>query len=129
MATGALCARLANLALLTLVPGGDGGAVTVHDVIRDFLRDELSSARLAQLHQVLLDAAAQGLPTAAEATASGGEVASLKSSASLPSSAASSSRPENLVAAPNWGGYLKSVLECLRCSFTGLLSCVVDTLS
>jgi len=40
-ATVALCARLVNLALLTLVPGGDGGAITVHDVIRDFLRDEL----------------------------------------------------------------------------------------
>ena len=74
MATGALCARLADLALLTLVPGGDGGAVTVHDVIRDFLREELGSTRLAQLHQVLLDAAAQGLPTAAAAAAGGGMV-------------------------------------------------------
>ena len=59
MATGALCARLADLALLTLVPGGDDGAVTMHDVIRDFLREELGSTRLAQLHQVLLDAAAR----------------------------------------------------------------------
>jgi hypothetical protein len=74
LATGALCARLANLALLTLVPGGDDGAVTVHDVIRDFLRDDLGSTRLAQLHQVLLDAAAQGLPTTAAATAGGGTV-------------------------------------------------------
>jgi len=74
MATGALCARLANLALLTLIPGGDGGAVTVHDVIRDFLREELGSARLAQLHQVLLDTAAQGLPIAAAAAADGGTV-------------------------------------------------------
>ena len=74
MATGALCARLADLALLTLVPGGDGGAVTVHDVIRDFLREELGSTRLAQLHQVLLDAAAEGLPTAAAAAPGGGMV-------------------------------------------------------
>ena len=74
MATGALCARLADLALLTLVPGGDDGAVTVHDVIRDFLREELGSTRLAQLHQVLLDAAAQGLPTAAAAAPGGGMV-------------------------------------------------------
>jgi hypothetical protein len=74
MATGALCARLANLALLTLVPGGDGGAITVHDVIRDFLREELGSTRLAQLHRVLLDAAAQGLTTAAAAAARGGLV-------------------------------------------------------
>ena len=64
----------ADLALLTLVPGGDGGAITVHDVIRDFLREELGSTRLAQLHQVLLDAAAQGLPTAAAAAAGGGMV-------------------------------------------------------
>jgi hypothetical protein len=74
MAAGALCTRLADLALLTLVPGGDGGAVTVHDVIRDFLREELGSTRLAQLQQVLLDAAAQGLPTAAAAAADGGVV-------------------------------------------------------
>ena len=74
MATGALCARLADLALLTLVPGGDDGAVTVHDVIRDFLREELGSTRLAQLHQVLLDAAAEGLPTAAAAAPGGGMV-------------------------------------------------------
>ncbi|HEV3291518.1 MAG TPA: NB-ARC domain-containing protein [Streptosporangiaceae bacterium] len=75
LATGALCARLADLALLTLVPGGDGGAVTVHDVIRDFLRDELGSTRLAQLHQVLLDAAAQSLPTDAVAADDGDMVA------------------------------------------------------
>ena len=74
MATGALCARLSDLALLTLVPGGDDGAITVHDVIRDFLREELGSTRLAQLHQVLLDTAAQGLPTAAAAAAGGGLV-------------------------------------------------------
>ena len=74
MATVALCARLADLALLTLVPGGDGGAVTVHDVIRDFLREELGGTRLAQLHQVLLDAAAEGLPTAAAAAPGGGMV-------------------------------------------------------
>ncbi len=73
LATGALCARLADLALLTLVPGGDG-AVTVHDVIRDFLREELGSTRLAQLHQVLLEAAAQDLPTAAAAAPGGGTV-------------------------------------------------------
>ncbi len=72
MATGALCARLADLALLTLVPGGSGdGAVTMHDVVRDFLREELGSTRLAQLHQVLLNAAAEGLPTVAAAAGGG----------------------------------------------------------
>jgi diguanylate cyclase (GGDEF)-like protein len=70
MATVALCARLANLALLTLVR--DDGTVTVHDVIREFLREELGSTRLAQLHQVLLDAAAVNLSAAMEAVADGG---------------------------------------------------------
>ena len=74
MATGALCARLANLALLTLMPGGDDGAITMHDVIRDFLREELGGDRLAQLHQVLLDAAAEDLPTATAAEPGGGIV-------------------------------------------------------
>ena len=46
----------------------------MHDVIRDFLREELGSTRLAQLHQVLLDAAAEGLPTAAAAAVGGGMV-------------------------------------------------------
>ena len=65
IAARALCARLADLALLTLVPGGDGGAITMHDVIRDFLRDQLGAARLAQLHGILVDTAAKGLPAAA----------------------------------------------------------------
>src|SRR5262249_59962858 len=73
-ATAALCARLADLALLTQVPGGDGGAITMHDVIRDFLREELGSTRLAQLHQVLVVGAAQGLPTAPAAPPGGGVV-------------------------------------------------------
>jgi WD40 repeat protein len=59
----ALCARLASLALLS--PAPDGGTVAMHDVIRDYLRDELGAARLARLHQVLLDAAAATLPAAA----------------------------------------------------------------
>ena len=58
----ALCARLADLALVTLVPSTDGGAVTVHDVIRDFLRDDLGNTRLQHLHQVLLNIVAKGLP-------------------------------------------------------------------
>jgi WD40 repeat protein len=45
--------------LLTATPGG---AVTVHDVIRDYLREQLGAARLARLNRVLLDGAAVGLP-------------------------------------------------------------------
>ena len=67
MATRALCARLADLALLTLARNGDGGIVELHDVIRDFLREELGCTRLAQLHQVLIDTAAEGLPVTAAA--------------------------------------------------------------
>jgi WD40 repeat protein len=69
LATNALCARLADLALITLVPGGDGGAVTMHDVLRDFLREEIGQTRLPQLHRILVDTAIQGLPSAFAAVA------------------------------------------------------------
>jgi hypothetical protein len=61
LATGALANRLTDLALLTAA--GDG-TVTMHDVIRDYLREELSHARLARLHATLLDTAAASLPRA-----------------------------------------------------------------
>ena len=70
MAAGALCARLADLALLTPAPS-DGGTVTMHDVIRDYLREELGAARLAQLHQILLDTAAEDLPAPPPAAGTG----------------------------------------------------------
>jgi hypothetical protein len=73
MTTRALCARLADLALLTLIPGGDGGAVTMHDMIREFLRQELGDTRLTQLHGLLLDTVADGLPVAAPAEPGGGD--------------------------------------------------------
>jgi len=73
MASRALCARLEDLALVTLTPGS-GGAVTMHDVIRDFLSAELGDARLAQLHQVLVDAVAAGMPSAAAAAPGRGKV-------------------------------------------------------
>ncbi|MEU4807193.1 NB-ARC domain-containing protein [Actinosynnema sp. NPDC023587] len=62
VATRALCARLAALALLTTTGTADGGAVGLHDVVRDFLRRELGAARLTELHGVLLDAVARDLP-------------------------------------------------------------------
>ncbi len=58
-----VCKRLAQLALVSLVGGPDGG-IALHDVIRDFLRNELGQHRLAWLNSSLLDAAAAGLPTA-----------------------------------------------------------------
>jgi hypothetical protein len=71
MAAGALCARLADLALLTLIPGDDGGTITIHDVIRDYYCKELGAGRLAQLHQTLLDTIAKNLPAAAAAAGPG----------------------------------------------------------
>jgi WD40 repeat protein len=61
IAARALCFRLDDLALLALVPGADGGAITMHDVIRDFLRGEDDKARLGQLHGILLEASSRSL--------------------------------------------------------------------
>ena len=74
MATRALCARLADLALVTLIPAA-GGSVTVHDVIRDYLRDHLGASRLAQKNRVMMEAMAADLPcVTAPAGAEGGQV-------------------------------------------------------
>jgi NB-ARC domain/WD domain, G-beta repeat len=59
LAAGALVTRLGDLAMLTPAPGG---TVTMHDVVRDYFRGRLGAARLAQLHAILLDAVADGLP-------------------------------------------------------------------
>jgi WD40 repeat protein len=56
--TRALCARLEDLSLLTLTPTGDGGAIGVHDVIRDVLRRDLGAERLRALNDLLLATAA-----------------------------------------------------------------------
>ena len=58
-----ICERLAQLALVSYADGPDRG-ITLHDVIRDFLRAELGPQRLAELNAKLLDAAAKGLPAA-----------------------------------------------------------------
>jgi hypothetical protein len=75
LAAGALVTRLVDLALLDLSP--DGGTVTMHDVIRDYLRDYLGAAKLARVHATLLDTAGRGLPRApapASVSAWGGHV-------------------------------------------------------
>ena len=56
-----LCVRLADLALLT--PGPGGGVVCMHDVVRDYLCEQLGDARLKRLHQILLDNFAETLPS------------------------------------------------------------------
>ncbi|EEP74703.1 WD-repeat protein [Micromonospora sp. ATCC 39149] len=55
--TAAWCARLADLALVTLSPA-DGGRISLHDVIRDYLAKTLTHA--ARLHRRLLDAVHTG---------------------------------------------------------------------
>ncbi|WP_231949839.1 NB-ARC domain-containing protein [Alloactinosynnema sp. L-07] len=62
--TRALCARLAQLALLTVTGADAGGAVSLHDVVRDYLQEELGSERLVELHRSMLRAAADGIPIA-----------------------------------------------------------------
>ena len=58
-----VCKRLAQLALISLTDGPAGG-ITLHDVVRDFLRAELGQQRLAELNGTLLDAVATELPAA-----------------------------------------------------------------
>ena len=58
-----ICERLAQLALVSHAAGPAPG-ITVHDVVRDFLRADLGPQRLADLNGKLLDAVASGLPAA-----------------------------------------------------------------
>jgi hypothetical protein len=58
-----VCKRLARLALITIAEGA-GGGITMHDVIRDFVRAELGERRLAELNGMLVEAASAGLPAA-----------------------------------------------------------------
>jgi WD40 repeat protein len=58
-----VCRRLAKLALVSQGPEPAGG-ITLHDVIRDFLRAGLGEQRLAALNGMLLDAVAASLPVA-----------------------------------------------------------------
>jgi NB-ARC domain len=58
-----VAARLASLGIIGLGDSETGGRMlTMHDVIRDFLRFDLGPQRLAELHGTLLDMIASGLP-------------------------------------------------------------------
>ncbi|WP_327330358.1 MULTISPECIES: NB-ARC domain-containing protein [unclassified Streptomyces] len=50
-----LCTLLDRLSLVTLSPAS-GGRITLHDVLRDYLRSGLDEADLRSLHAVLMDA-------------------------------------------------------------------------
>ena len=58
-----VCNRLAQLALVSQAVG-PGRGITLHDVVRDFLRAELGEQRLAGLNSMLLDMVAANLPAA-----------------------------------------------------------------
>jgi WD40 repeat protein len=68
MAARALCVRLGGLALLTVTGTAGGGVVALHDVVRDFLREDLGPARLVDLHRVLVRSVATDLPLAPSPT-------------------------------------------------------------
>ena len=74
MSATALCARLADLALVTLTPSDEGGTIAMHDVILEFVHGDLGEARLAGLHRVLLDAVAVHFLRAHAADGHGGTV-------------------------------------------------------
>ncbi|MFI1568484.1 NB-ARC domain-containing protein [Streptomyces sp. NPDC020490] len=61
--TRILCRDLERLSLLTLNPR-NGGTISLHDVIRDYLRSSLGTASLALLNGSLIDAIAATLPRA-----------------------------------------------------------------
>ncbi|MFI8104617.1 NB-ARC domain-containing protein [Streptomyces sp. NPDC086023] len=58
-AVRALCAQLDALSLVALGPER-GGRITLHDVLRDYLRSELGASELRALHGLLVDAAGDG---------------------------------------------------------------------
>ncbi|WLS43253.1 NB-ARC domain-containing protein [Micromonospora profundi] len=73
LAGRALCARLADLALLNLTATDEGGTIGLHDVVRDYLHQLLGSEKVTRLHQVLLDAITVGLPRASARACRGQE--------------------------------------------------------
>jgi hypothetical protein len=58
-----VCKQVVQLALVSEAAGA-GGGITLHDVVRDFLRAQLGMQQLAGLNGTLLAAAAAGLPAA-----------------------------------------------------------------
>ncbi|MFD7972523.1 NB-ARC domain-containing protein [Streptomyces clavifer] len=61
--TRILCRDLERLSLLSLSPR-NGGTISLHDVIRDYLRSDLGSAGLVRLNGLLIDTIATTLPLA-----------------------------------------------------------------
>ncbi|WP_164494625.1 NB-ARC domain-containing protein, partial [Streptomyces sp. ADI92-24] len=67
--TRQLCWELSELSLLTM-DAAEGGHLTLHDVIRGYLREVLGPEHLSELNAALLDAVEADLPPAAPLAAS-----------------------------------------------------------
>ncbi|GGY07543.1 hypothetical protein GCM10010358_70850 [Streptomyces minutiscleroticus] len=61
--TRSLCRDLERLSLLTLIPQ-HGGRISLHDVVRDYLRNSLGNSNLTRVNGLLLDKIAATLPPA-----------------------------------------------------------------
>ena len=61
--TRVMCRNLERLSLLTL-DARHGGAISLHDVIRDYLRGDLGTVGLTRVNGLVIDAVAATLPTA-----------------------------------------------------------------
>ncbi|GAA2657719.1 NB-ARC domain-containing protein [Streptomyces lunalinharesii] len=59
-----LLAQLHRLSLINLDNTRDGGRISLHDVVRDYLRSELGTANLTRFNGLLIDAIATTLPPA-----------------------------------------------------------------
>ncbi|MGW1364980.1 NB-ARC domain-containing protein [Streptomyces chartreusis] len=56
-----LCTELSGLSLISLDPD-NGGRISLHDVLRDYLAEELGDSGLTHLHQKIIDVAAEIAP-------------------------------------------------------------------
>ncbi|MEV3865459.1 NB-ARC domain-containing protein [Streptomyces cinnamoneus] len=61
--TRTLCRGLEGLSLLALNPA-NGGTISLHDVIRDYLRAELGAVGLTRVNGLMVDTVAASVPTA-----------------------------------------------------------------
>ncbi|MFD9445586.1 NB-ARC domain-containing protein [Streptomyces sp. NPDC060006] len=61
--TRSLCLDMESMSLLTL-DRRNGGTISLHDVVRDYLRSDLGAAGLARFNGLLVDAVAAALPPA-----------------------------------------------------------------
>ncbi|MFF3842818.1 NB-ARC domain-containing protein [Streptomyces sp. NPDC001930] len=73
MESRALCKQMADLSLLSLDARITGGTITIHDVVRDYLRSELGT-ELGAVNALFVDAVAQDVPWDSTPTSETGQV-------------------------------------------------------